>query len=79
MYIPSRIMATPSSPGPADDVPSEQVRLEQPLVQTPEACMEVLTAAELGFSLVAYQRLKILGCSSQFIELMALVRASLKG
>ena len=41
--------------------------------------MEVLTAAKLGFSVVAYQRLKELGCPSQFIELMVLVRASLKG
>ena len=72
-------MATPSSPSPADDVLSEQVRLEQPLGQTPEAFMEVLTAAKLGFSALAYQRLKILGCSSQLIELMVLVRASLKG
>ena len=72
-------MATPASPSPADDVPSEQFRLEQPLGQTPEAFMEVLTAAKLGFSVVAYQRLNNLGSPSQFIELMVLVRASLKG
>jgi hypothetical protein len=41
--------------------------------------MEALTAAKLGFSVFAYQRLTILGCPSQFIELMVLVRASLKG
>ena len=76
-------MATPSSPAPADglqdNVPSEQVKLEQPLGKTPEAFIELLTAAKLGFSVVAYQRLKMLGCPSQFIELMVLVRASLKG
>ena len=60
-------------------MPSEQVKLEQPLGKTPEAFIELLTAAKLGFSVVAYQRLKMLGCLSQFIELMVLVRASLKG
>jgi hypothetical protein len=49
------------------------------LGQTPEAFMEALTAAKLGFSVVAYPRLKSLGCPSQFIELMVLARASLKG
>ena len=60
-------------------MPSEQVKLEQPLGKTPEAFIELLTVAKLGFSVVAYQRLKMLGCPSQFIELMVLVRASLKG
>ena len=47
-----RIMATPSSPaladGLQDDVPSEQVKLEQPLGKTPEAFIELLTVAKLA-------------------------------
>ena len=59
-------------------MPSKQIKLEQPSGKTPEAFIELLTAAKLGFSVVAYQRLKMFGSPSQFIELMVLVRASLK-
>lgn len=43
----------------------------------PAAISELVTAAKLGLSVTSYQRLKRLGCPSQFLEIMVCIRASL--